>query len=189
MGDSLNVDTTALRQHADAIGDAASLANQAADAGTQVTPGGWDNAYGMYCQMFPVAVRPVAQLGIEVMRKLAKQLSAAQSAMKATADQYDQQEHETTSRLKGLLGEAGALRAAPSVGGGEHVAIPVGGRTGSPIRMPTLPRVPAEPAAPIPVGTDPLPPMPSIPTLPREPAMPSVPALPDDGPIRGTLDV
>ena len=166
MGGSLNVDTSALRQHATAIGNAAALANQAADAGTQVTPGGWDNAYGVYCQAFPAAVRPVAQIAIDLMQQLAKQLSAAEAAMKTTANQYDQQEHETTGKFKGLLGEAGSLPAGPSVGGGARPASAVGGQGGEPIHVPRLP-------------TDP-------------PPVAPIPSLPDNDPertIRGTLDV
>lgn len=113
MGDSFGVNTGALHQHVTAIGAAQSAASQAADAGRQVTPGGWDNAYGLLCQSFPAAIRPVADLGIHTMQKIAQQLEAAHASLQATAERYDQQEHDTGAtftRLAGPLGSAAATR-------------------------------------------------------------------------------
>lgn len=141
MGDSLHVDTAALREHANAVASAQATATQAANAGLQVTPAGFDNAYGLICQMFPTAVHPIADAGIHAMREIARQLAAAQQSLKATADLYDQQEQEATGKFKGLLGTVdgqpmptplgpSAVRAASAVDAGQGV---------TPVRPPTLP--------------------------------------------------
>lgn len=143
MGDSFQVNTAALHEHANAVATAQAAASQAANAGLQVTPGGFDNAYGLICQPFPTAVHPIADAGIHAMQEIARQLAAAQQSLRATADYYDQQEHEATSKLKGLLGTVdgqpiptplgpSAVRAPSAVDAGQDVA---------PIRPPTLPAV------------------------------------------------
>ena len=141
MGDSLHVDTVALREHANAVATAQATATQAANAGLQVTPAGFDNAYGLICQMFPTAVHPIADAGIHAMQEIAKQLAAAQQSLNLTADYYDQQEHEATGKFTGLLGTVDGQPTPPSLGP-TAVRAPSAvdaGQNVTPVQPPTLP--------------------------------------------------
>lgn len=99
----------ALRAHADTVSQVKAKVDQAVDAGHQVTPGGWDNAYGLICQFIPAALRPVADLGIQAMQKTSDTLGKTVTELKATADSYDHTEQQNKlgmDKIQGQLGSA-----------------------------------------------------------------------------------
>jgi uncharacterized protein YukE len=113
MGGGFAHEGDALRAHADTVSQLKAKVDQAVDAAHQVTPGGWDNAYGLICQFIPIALRPVANLGIEAMQKTSDTLGKTATELKATADFYDHTEQQTKQSMDKIQQQLGSAAKPP----------------------------------------------------------------------------
>jgi hypothetical protein len=129
MSDSFQVNTDALSQHAEVVGTARAATDQAAAAAQQVTPGGWDAAYGQICQFFPSDVRPIADTAITAIQKIAQQLHGTQAKLTTTAKQYNHIEQHTENQFTLLRGQLnGEIQPKPSGRNQTSSAAQPGGR-------------------------------------------------------------
>jgi hypothetical protein len=108
MGDpGFEVDIGQLRQHAKEVGGLDSTVDRVVDAGKQVTPGGWDNAYGLICQQFPQQTRPLAELQIDHFRAIAGLLQHAAENLTHSADTYDDIDNRILKAMQDLMDKLG----------------------------------------------------------------------------------
>lgn len=103
MTQGFEVDTGELRSHGAKIGDIQGQSAEAADAGQQVTPGGWDNAYGVICQSFPQLLRPTADRGIDALRQVSDALGNHSQQLGKAADAYDELDRQIADDLQKIL--------------------------------------------------------------------------------------
>lgn len=105
MGEGFTVDTGELRSHAGQLTGIQGDSAEAVAAGHQVTPGGWDNAYGVICQMFPQLLRPTAERGIDALQRVTDGLANHAAEIRRTADSYDQVEEQIAEDFQRVLSE------------------------------------------------------------------------------------
>lgn len=103
MSEGFAVDIGQLRKHAARISDIQGQSAEAVDAGNQVTPGGWDNAYGVICQSFPALLRPTAQKGIDALGQVTDALQAQSDQVNEAADRYEDINKQIVEVLKRIL--------------------------------------------------------------------------------------
>lgn len=105
MTDSFAVYTSELHAHAEHVSDIHRAAATAVDAAHQVTPGGWDNAYGVICQFFPAAIHPLADLGGQVIQQMSDALRSMEGELNNAAATYDNVEQNAAQRHQKILQE------------------------------------------------------------------------------------
>ncbi|HVV14620.1 type VII secretion target [Amycolatopsis sp.] len=103
MSQGFEVDTGRLRQHAADLNGVQSQSAEAVDAGHQVTPGGWDNAYGVICQSFPQLLRPTAERGIDALQQVTDGLANHVTQLNSAADAYDELDRQIADNLREIL--------------------------------------------------------------------------------------
>jgi hypothetical protein len=113
MSDGFAVDTGRLRDHAGQIRDIQSQSAEAVDAGHQVTPGGWDNAYGVICQSFPQLLRPTAERGIDAISQVTSTLGTRADQLTRAADAYDELDQRIAAAFQEILRQLDRLPAGP----------------------------------------------------------------------------
>ncbi|RJQ79065.1 hypothetical protein D5S17_11690 [Pseudonocardiaceae bacterium YIM PH 21723] len=105
MSDGFQVYVDDLHKHASHATRAAHSAAQSCDAAAQVTPGYWDNAYGLACQFFPIAVRGVATDLGDAIRAMRDELIEDQTKLTIAATHYEQAEESILGSLRGIVGQ------------------------------------------------------------------------------------
>ncbi|WP_020501371.1 type VII secretion target [Sciscionella marina] len=95
-----HVDPDRLREHASSIAEVRARIQQVIDAGTEVTPGGWDNAYGLACQGFPIAVRANVQHHLDLIKRLDRVLGTSATKLEQNATDYAGQERRNKQELE-----------------------------------------------------------------------------------------
>lgn len=132
MSDGYQVDTAQLSAHKGQLQNVAATGDQVVDAGRTVTPGGWDNAYGVACQNFPIAVRPIVDKFLDELDKLVDAVRGTGDAVDQAARQYAQQEQQVKATLDKIGKDLAAGPGGASGSGG-------GGTTGVGDPMPRIP--------------------------------------------------
>lgn len=102
MAEGYTVDTGKLGAHQQEVAQAAATGNQVVDAGNQVTPAGWDNAYGLMFQMFPQLTRPIAEKMISFVGDGVRALQQTADAVGDAAKEYENIEQHVVSALRDL---------------------------------------------------------------------------------------
>lgn len=103
MSDGFQVDTGVVRAHADVVDDIGAQVELAADAGGEVTPPVWDNAYGVLSQVFPVSTRPLAVTQIAGLKLLANALEDTAGKLRETATAYETADLDSVGKLVDVL--------------------------------------------------------------------------------------
>lgn len=120
------VDIQVLHGHASEIRDVKSKVDQVADAGKQVTPGGWDNAYGLICQPFPQGTRPIADQLLTFVRTLSSYYEQTIEKLGQDEDTYHDTENRIVKRMRELQEQLDSAARPPEVsdapGGGSSSA-------------------------------------------------------------------
>lgn len=96
------VETAKLNAHSQDAAEAAATGNQVVDAGNQVTPAGWDNAYGLLFQAFPLATHPVAEGVLSLTKNAVQALETTSAAVATAAGKYEDAEQHTAEVLREL---------------------------------------------------------------------------------------
>lgn len=99
MKDGYQVEPQGITEHANSIREITPMIDLVLDAGAQVTPGGWDNAYGLACQVFPIAIRPIANKQLDMTDKVRGALESTMNQLRQTAQEYEQREQENEQRM------------------------------------------------------------------------------------------
>ncbi|GAA3542399.1 hypothetical protein GCM10022222_27570 [Amycolatopsis ultiminotia] len=102
MPEGYTVDPAKLDAHRHDLEQAVAGGNQVVDAGNQVTPGGWDNAYGLMFQAFPQATRPIATAFISFTKDAVQALETTSAALGQAAVEYQTNEHHAAEALQEL---------------------------------------------------------------------------------------
>lgn len=102
MADGFTVDPGQVAQHGRQVDALAARCDQVVAAGHEVTPGGWDNAYGVVCQPFPIAVRPLVENFLGQLAQITGGVRHTASALGTAADQYRQGDDENRKRVADL---------------------------------------------------------------------------------------
>ncbi|QWF84343.1 type VII secretion target [Amycolatopsis sp. CA-230715] len=123
MAEGYHVDPERLGAHQHDAEQAAATGKQVADAGHQVTPGGWDNAYGLMFQMFPQATRPIAEAFISFASDAAQALQNTATAIGTAAKKYENNDQDAADSLR-KLGQQVENTPEMHVGGGAPAAPP-----------------------------------------------------------------
>lgn len=105
MGDFFEVDTGQLRSHAEHVNGVAGQADTALDAGHQITPGGFDIAYGLICQFFPPMLKPVEGRATDALQTTSDKLHNAVDNLNDTAQSYDTLDRNVTQLIENILQE------------------------------------------------------------------------------------
>ncbi|WP_031467663.1 type VII secretion target [Sciscionella sediminilitoris] len=95
-----HVDPDRIGEHASSIAEVRTRVQQVIDAGTEVTPGGWDNAYGLACQGFPIALRAHVQRHLDLIKRLDQVLGTSTTKLEQTATDYADQERRNKQELE-----------------------------------------------------------------------------------------
>ncbi|GDY32303.1 type VII secretion target [Gandjariella thermophila] len=117
MTGSLHVISDELRAHAQHTRAAQAATNLAVDAAHQVTPGGWANAYGVICQFFPLGVRPLAEIGIDIVKRISESLGLTADQLGQTADAYQRAEEDQAHRMRQIHDRMDGNAKPPAVAG------------------------------------------------------------------------
>ncbi|MBB4689464.1 hypothetical protein [Amycolatopsis jiangsuensis] len=96
------VETDKLDAHRADVEEAVKTADRVVDAGHQVTPGGWDNAFGLMFQAFPVATHPIAEAFIDFAKTASQALQYTSTALGTAAVDYQRTEQHTADILHQL---------------------------------------------------------------------------------------
>lgn len=102
---SMAVHTGDIRGHAQHVGEIQRTTTTAVDAVHQVTPGGWDNAYGVICQFFPAGLHPIADFTGQVIQNLSDALSHVAGELNNAAADYDGIDQNATDQHQKILDE------------------------------------------------------------------------------------
>lgn len=138
MPEGYTVDTAKLGAHQQDAQQAAATGNQVVDAGNQVTPGGWDNAYGLMFQMFPQATRPISEALISFTKDAVQALQKTGDAIGDAAKTYEAIDQQAAASLQDLQKELDDVPevklggAMPPVGTRQPPPPPIGPGTGRP---------------------------------------------------------
>ena len=117
MGDYFEVDTDQIRNHAQHVNAVAGQSATALDAGHQITPGGFDVAYGLICQFFPPMLRPVEQKATDALQSSTDKLHSAVDNLNDTAQSYDALERNVTALINNLVQELNKINVIDSPAG------------------------------------------------------------------------
>lgn len=98
-GNGYHVDPDRLRAFAGSIAQVRARIHQVIDAGTQVTPAGWNNAFGLACQAFPAALAVPVQHQLAIIAKLDGALGTTMTKLQQTATDYAQQDQSNSQKL------------------------------------------------------------------------------------------
>lgn len=123
MSDGYQADVTQLGAHQKELDSLATKGDQVVSAGHEVTPGGWDNAYGLLCQPFPLATHSLVTGYLDDLAKLIQAIRDTSTAIGQAAQQYQQHEEQTRQQLEQLGKPLGG-------GDGPGVGEPMPGRGG-----------------------------------------------------------
>ncbi|KAA9157925.1 ESX-1 secretion-associated protein [Amycolatopsis acidicola] len=110
MSQGFEVDTGELREHAGTLNGVQGQSAEAVDAGHEVTPGGWDNAYGVICQSFPQLLRPTAERGIDALQRVTDGLANHVQQVGAAADAYDKLDEQIAGQFREILRDLDRIR-------------------------------------------------------------------------------
>lgn len=124
--DSFQVDVNSLATHAKHVTQVQHTAAEAADAGHEVTPAGFDNAYGVICQFFPQLIRPATDILISAIGTTAKGLENAGEALRASVDSYRRTDEDAAQALQKIDDDASDFevpepKPVPGGGSSSHV--------------------------------------------------------------------
>lgn len=112
MTDGFQVDPARLTEHAEQVRDIGVAAAEVPTAGNQVTPAGFDIAYGLMFQWWPQSTRPISTFLIESANDVVSAMNETANLLAATADAY----RETDEHGKAELDEVAA--SLPGTEGG-----------------------------------------------------------------------
>jgi excreted virulence factor EspC (type VII ESX diderm) len=113
---SFQVDPDQLSTHAAHTGQVHETTVTAADAAQQVTPGGFDNAYGVLCQFLGQCVDMAGQFAQNTIQKTSEAVSRTQQAVDQAGRTYLAEEEKVSELLRRLLGDLDHAKV-PEVGG------------------------------------------------------------------------
>jgi len=100
--DGYAVDTAKLCAHQRQISQAVASGREVLDAGEQVTPAGWDNAYGAMFQPFPQITRPVAEAIMSFAGTAIQALTETAAAVGQAAAEYQAADERVVELLREL---------------------------------------------------------------------------------------
>jgi len=98
--DGFEVDPGQLADHAEQVLGIATAAAEVPTAGNQVTPGGFDLAYGLMFQWWPQATRPISTFLIESANHVVTAMNQTANLLTATADAYRKTDEHGQTELE-----------------------------------------------------------------------------------------
>ncbi|MGH3781453.1 MAG: type VII secretion target [Pseudonocardiaceae bacterium] len=104
MADQYEVLTEALREHAKKVDGVADRLVQAVDAAREMNLP--TDVYGIYCQILPMMLNPLQQLGAVALDSSAKRLNATAANVRATAVDYAEIDDANAMTLYRMRGSA-----------------------------------------------------------------------------------
>lgn len=105
MPDSFQVETDQVRSHARQVSGVRDQADTALQAAHQVSPQGFDLAYGLICQFFPPLVRPVEQRGVDAISAAVDRLYSTVKNLDDVASEYERVEDEILLLIQKMLAQ------------------------------------------------------------------------------------
>lgn len=95
-----NVDPEQLRSHASDVDNSRDEAQTALDAANEVKTQAFDMAYGILCQQFPQALRPVEAVAFQALEGGVEALQAIGDGLRGSADNYQEVDEKNAAELQ-----------------------------------------------------------------------------------------
>lgn len=125
MTAGFQVDAERLRQDAKAIDEVIADVELAVDAGKEVTPAGWDLAFGSLFQFMAQADHAAASVLIGAIGTSEQALRAMQTKLQAVADSYADTDGSNADELTKIHEPADLVRPIPGQPGQPGFGVPV----------------------------------------------------------------